>query len=272
MLLINLEMLLIDGLILSLNISLSVILGVFLSKTVWANSSAVPPVPQTANLLKLGIILYIYLGYPVSLIVFLMGYREMSKVGGNLLASVTECRHISTKSIQRGLSELFDAAHIPLIHVSCLLSGQAAWAVRNWSPAVLWGCGTFSPQSSDCPSVCPISGLGMFALNQERNKDLPPSSSLFICPQHRDHRPGYQEEDGCYLQILRVHPCHPTPDNTYSLCAPYKPKPSLSLGGGCKSFRKIMPVKVNCRQNKRQLPSKIAFLSQAVFPFLLFLL
>lgn len=49
----------------------------------------------------------------------------MSKVGGNLLASATECRYINTK-LSRVLSELLDAAHIPLIHVSCLLNEQPA--------------------------------------------------------------------------------------------------------------------------------------------------
>lgn len=160
-------------------------------------------------------------------------------------------------SIQRGLSELFDAAHIPVIHVSCLLNEQAARGCRELEPCCALGCGTFGPLSSDCPSVCPLSGLGMFALNQERNKDVLPSSSLFFCPPQREHRLGYQEEDGCDLQILRVHPCHPTPGNTYSFSAPHRPKPSLSLEGGCKSFRKIMPVKVNCGQNKMQFPLKL---------------
>lgn len=175
-------------------------------------------------------------------------------------------------SIQRGLSELFDATHIPVIHVSCLLNEQAARGCRELEPCCALGCGTFGPLSSDCPSVCPLSGLGMFALNQERNKDVLPSSSLFFCPPQREHRFGYQEEDACDLQILRVHPCHPTPGNTYSFSAPHRPKPSLSLEGGCKSFRKIMPVKVNCGQNKMQFPLKLPPLSQAVFPFLLFLL
>lgn len=131
-------------------------------------------------------------------------------------------------------------------------------AVRNWSPAVLCWCGTFSPQSSRLPICMPlirgcfVPGLGMFALSQERNKDLSPCF-LFICPQHREHRPGYQKEDGCYLQILRD-PCHSR--QYFSLSAPHKPKPSLSLQGGCKSFRKIMPEKFNCRRNKRQFPLK----------------
>lgn len=195
-----------------------------------------------------------------------MGYREMSKAGGNLLTSAIECRHISTKLNTKRTEWIVRWHSHPSNPCELLTQWTGSLRLSGIGALQCFGdVGHSAPRAQTAYLYAPYQAWGY--LHWTRKGSF---SSLFICSQHRKHRFGYQEEDGCYLQILRVHPCHPTPGNTYSLSAPHKLKPSLSLEGGCKSFKKIMPVKVNCRQNKRQF--KIASLSQAVFPFLLFLL
>ena len=153
---IDFEMSLIEGLVLSL----SIVFFLFffkVTKTVWANSSAVPPVLLTANLVKLGIIFFIYMYlYIVSLVVCLIGCRETSKVRGSLLASAAEGRHINTKLVtERAEWTVWCCSHPSnpwelLTHwtASVRLSGVGAWLcfgrVRHAGPRA-WTAHLHSP-------------------------------------------------------------------------------------------------------------------------------
>lgn len=93
----------------------------------------------------------------------------------------------------------------------------------------------------------------MFALNPERNQKvfliLPPYSSA----PSIGNRHSYQEE-GVTSRFLVFIPASPTPGNTYSCSAPCKPTTSPAVEEGCESFRKRIPVKVNCRQLLLKFP------------------
>lgn len=196
----------------------------------------------------------------------------MSKVGDNLLASAIECGHISTKLNTKRTEWIVWCCSHPSNPCELLTQWTGSLRLSGIGALLCYGgVGHPAPRAQDSPSVCPLSGLGIFALNQERNKDLSPFPSCSSVPNIGNIGLVIREKilEVIYLQILRVHPCHPTPGNTYSLSAPHKPKLSLSLEEGCK-IRKIIPVKMNCWQNKRQF--KIASLSQIIFIFLLFLL
>lgn len=184
----------------------------------------------------------------------------MSNVGGNLLASATECRHISTKlDTKRAEWIVWCCSHLSNPYE--LLTQWIGSLRLSGIGALLCfvGVGHSAPRAQDCPSVCPLSGDVLYqawgCLHWARKGiKIFLLASCSSAPSIGSIGLVIRRKMDATCRSLGFTPA--TPGNTSSLSAPHKPKPSLSLQGGCKSFRKIMPEKFNCRQNKRQFPLK----------------